>query len=102
MSNIQAARVALTTRILDGDGEASPALRRAAFDNAALTEPLGTLVRKVAEYAHGVTDADVAQVRASGLSEDQIFELVVCAAVGQATRQYEAALAALDAAEAEE
>jgi AhpD family alkylhydroperoxidase len=33
---------------------------------------------------------------ASGLSEDQIFEIVVCAAVGQATRQYDAALAALE------
>ena len=30
--------------------------------------------------------------------EDQIFELVVCAAIGQATRQYDSALAALDAA----
>jgi alkylhydroperoxidase/carboxymuconolactone decarboxylase family protein YurZ len=39
-------------------------------------------------------------VRASGLTEDEVFELVVCAAVGQATRQYEAALAALqDASE---
>jgi hypothetical protein len=102
MSNIQTARAALIERILAGAGEASSAQRRAAFDNAGLAEPLGTLVRKVAEYAHGVTDADVAQARASGLSEDQIFELVVCAAVGQATRQYEAALAALDAAEAEE
>ena len=30
------------------------------------------------------------------LDEDQIFELIVCAAIGQATRQYEAALVALD------
>jgi hypothetical protein len=35
---------------------------------------------------------------ASGLSEDQIFEIVVCAAVGQATRQYDTAFAALEAA----
>ena len=31
-----------------------------------------------------MTDEDVAAVRAAGLSEDQIFEIVVCAAVGQA------------------
>jgi len=37
-------------------------------------------------------------VRESGLTEDQIFEVVVCAAVGLATHQYEAAIAALDAA----
>jgi alkylhydroperoxidase/carboxymuconolactone decarboxylase family protein YurZ len=34
-------------------------------------------------------------VKESGLSEDEVFELVVCAAVGQAARQYESALAAL-------
>jgi alkylhydroperoxidase family enzyme len=44
-----------------------------------------------------VTDEDIAAARASGLSEDEIFEFVVCAAIGQATRQYNAALAALDA-----
>ena len=37
-------------------------------------------------------------MKESGLTEDQIFELVVCAAVGQATRQYESALEALAAA----
>ena len=35
---------------------------------------------------------------AAGVSEDEIFELTVCAALGQATRQLDAALAALDAA----
>ncbi len=34
-------------------------------------------------------------MKASGESEDQIFELVMCAAIGQATRQYETALEAL-------
>lgn len=29
--------------------------------------------------------------------EDQIFEIVVCAAIGEATRQYDTVLAALDA-----
>ena len=98
MSSIGAARAALTERILEGKGAASPAQRRAAFANAEFAEPLSTLVRKVVQHAHRVTDADVALARSSGLTEDQIFELVVCAAVGQATRQYESALAALDAA----
>jgi hypothetical protein len=44
------------------------------------------------------TEEDIAAVKASGLSEDQIFELVVCAAIGQATRQYDTAFAALDTA----
>src|SRR5262249_27630488 len=98
MSDITQARKALVARILEGDGRASHAQRRAAFDNAGLDGPLTVLIDKVAKHAHQVTDEDVAAARASGLSEDQIFELVVCAAIGQATRQYDTALAALGAA----
>ena len=43
-----------------------------------------------------VDDEDVARARASGMSEDAIFEVVVCAAVGRATRRHEAALARLE------
>jgi hypothetical protein len=98
MSDITLARRAVVTRILEGEGEASHTQRRAAFDNAGLAEPLRTLIDKIAKHAHKVTDDDIAPVRASGLSEDQIFELAVCAAIGEATRQYDTALAALDAA----
>src|SRR5262245_36295813 len=98
MPDITHARRAVVGRILKGDGKASHDQRRAAFDNAALAEPLRTLIGKVAKYAATVTDDDIAAARASGFSEDQIFEFVVCAAIGQATRQYEAGLAALDAA----
>jgi len=45
-----------------------------------------------------MTDEDIAAVRAAGLSEDQIFEIVICAAIGQASRQYTSALAALASA----
>ncbi len=102
MSNIRRAHKAVVARILDGDGRASRAQRRAAFDNTGLAKPLSTLIDKVARHAYTVTDEDIAAVRATGLSEDQIFEIVVCAAVGQATRQYDAALAALEAANGKE
>ncbi|MDA4109671.1 hypothetical protein [Mycolicibacterium holsaticum] len=95
MSDVTELHRALTARILGGNGHAPAALRRAAFDNAELAEPVRTLIDKVAHHAHQVTDEDVAAVRAAGLSEDQVFEIVVCAAVGQASRQYESALAAL-------
>jgi alkylhydroperoxidase/carboxymuconolactone decarboxylase family protein YurZ len=91
----RAAHRALVTRVLEGDGRASRAQRRAAFENAGLAEPLRTLIDKVARQPTRVTDGDIAAVLASGESEDQIFELVVCAAIGQATRQYETALEAL-------
>ena len=98
MSSIGHARKALVERILEADGTASRAQRRAAFDNAGLAEPLSSLIGKVATRAYTVTDDDIAGAMASGLSEDQIFEVVVCAAIGQATRQLDTALAALDSA----
>src|SRR5262249_2814719 len=98
MSDITNERRALLARILEGDGRAPLAQRRAAFDNAGLSEPLSTLIDKVAKHAYKVTDEDIAAASKSGLTEDQIFEIVVCAAVGQATRQYETAVAALEAA----
>ena len=101
MSDIRQARKALIERILEGDGRASQDDRRAAFDNAGLALPLSSLIDKVARQAHKITDADVSAARASGLSEDQVFEIVVCAAIGQAARQYDGALATLEAATAE-
>lgn len=102
MSDIEAFRRALVARILEGAGEAAPAQRRAAFDNQGLPGVLQSLAAKVADGTSAIVDADVAAVRASGLSEDQIFELVVCVAVGRATRQQDAALAALEHAAAAE
>jgi lipase chaperone LimK len=98
MGNITEARKAVVARILEGEGQASREQRKAAFDNAGLPEPLRTLIERVATHANQVTDQDVAAVRAAGLSEDQIFEIVVCGAVGQAVRQHERALEALEAA----
>jgi hypothetical protein len=102
MSDIRRARRALERRVLEGDGKASPSERKAAFNNSGLAEPLRTLVDKVARHAYSVTDEDIAAVRVLGLSEDQVFEIVVSAAIGQATRQYDTALAALEAATGKE
>ncbi len=98
MWDIKQARKGVVTRVLQGNGMASLEQRRAAFDNAGFTEPLGTLIKKVALQAYAVTDGDISAVQASGLSQDQVFELVVCAAIGQASRQLDSALAALEAA----
>lgn len=95
MSDITELHKALIGRILGTQARAPLYLRRAAFDNAGLDEPVSVLVDKVALRSSRVTDEDVADARAAGLSEDQIFEVVVCAAVGQATRQYTRALEAL-------
>ena len=93
-----AAHRALVDRVLTGDGRASPELRAHAFSNDGLAPPLDALIAKVAARPAQVTAADFAAAKASGFSEDQLFELVICAAVGQSARLYEAGLAALAAA----
>jgi alkylhydroperoxidase family enzyme len=97
MTDIEASRRALVDRILEGPASADARVRRAAFDGSTVGEPLRAVLDKVRERAREVGDEDVAQVRASGMSEDEIFEVVVCAAVGRATRRHEAALSALRA-----
>jgi alkylhydroperoxidase family enzyme len=95
MPGQEAAFRALVDRVQHGDGTASPELRAQAFGNQGLTPPLDALIGKVATAPASVTEADFAAAEAAGFSQDQLFELVVCAAVGQSSRQYEAGLAAL-------
>jgi len=91
----RAAHRALVDRVVNGEGRASARQRAHAFDNDGLSAPLDTLIDKVATRPTQITDADFAAAKASGITADQLFELVICAAVGQSTRLYEAGLAAL-------
>jgi alkylhydroperoxidase family enzyme len=91
----RAAHQALVDRVLNGEGRASAEQRARAFGNDGLPPPLNALIGKVATRPAQVTDADFAAAKASGCSEDQLFELVICAAVGQSARMYEAGLSAL-------
>lgn len=95
MTDISRFHRELVARVLDSEAQAPREQRKAAFGNVGLDDPVRTLIEKVADRSYAVTDADVAAVRAAGLSEDQIFELIVCAAIGAADRQYTAAAAAL-------
>ena len=98
----RAAYRALQDRILNGEGRASPQHRARAFSNAGLSPPLDGLLGKVATRPTLVTDADFAAARAAGFSEDELLELVICAAVGQAARLYDTGLAALAEAAGQE
>lgn len=91
----RAAFRALEDRVVNGEGRASPDQRARAFGNAGLARPLDALLGKVATRPTQVTDADFAAARAAGFTEDELFELVICAAVGQSARLYDAGLAAL-------
>lgn len=85
----------LVDRILRGPGHAPPEQRARAFENAGLPDAVRPLLDKVATRSAEVTDADFAAATQAGLTDDQLFELVVCAAVGASTRQYEVGLTAL-------
>jgi alkylhydroperoxidase family enzyme len=52
---------------------------------------MATYLAKVTERAYTVTDADVEALTAAGLSEDEIFEQTVAAAISQGLRRLDAA-----------
>ena len=72
---------------VDGPGVSDAALRRAAFHGEPLPAGLQTWAEKVRSRAAAIEDADVAALKAAGLSEDAIFELTVCTAAGEAARR---------------
>ncbi len=91
-------RAAAIERSVRGSGSSTAAQREAAFTATGVDPRAQPLIDKVTQHAYKTTREDVAAAKAAGLTEDQIFELVVSAALGQATRQLDAATAALDAA----
>jgi alkylhydroperoxidase family enzyme len=97
MANMTQHRKALILRVVDGTATTSTQDRRSAFEGQGPAAARG-LIEKVTRHAYKVIDEDIAAAKAAGLSEDAIFELVVSAAIGEADRQIESALAALDEA----
>jgi alkylhydroperoxidase family enzyme len=91
---------ALVATVLEGPGQLDADLRRAAFTRGELPEPLASLVTKIHRNAWKVTDEDVAGARAAGWTQDQLFELIVCAAVGAARERLTAGMRALEQARA--
>ena len=57
----------------------------------AAPEAMDTYLEKVRRHAYRVTDADVEALKAAGLSEDEIFEQTVAAAIGEGLRRLDAA-----------
>ena len=90
------ARKTVVERVLHGPAATSGDLRRAAFDNLGVPGRTQLFIDKVARHAYRVTDEDVTAAQAAGASDDELFELAICAALGQSTRQLEAALAVIE------
>ncbi len=89
-------RRALVVGALESSGELNPVLRDTLFWRAQLPpatetsanerdgvpELLGKFVDKVARTAYKVTDADINALIEAGYSEEQVFEAIICTAVG--------------------
>ncbi|MER7281111.1 hypothetical protein ABT369_42420 [Dactylosporangium sp. NPDC000244] len=86
---------ALVERVRDGAGRSSAEQRAQAFAGEGLAGPLDALIGGVVTRPVRVSDAAFAAAKAAGVTDDELFELVVCAAVGHSSRLYAAGLAAL-------
>lgn len=82
---------------LDGPGKLSPGVRKAIAEERYEEAPpaLRPYLEKVAHHAYRVTDEDVEALRQAGVTEDQIFEATVAAAVGAGMKRLRIGLAAL-------
>ena len=68
----------------------------AAYEGTHLEEPLASFVAKVRRDSTRMTDADLALLRAAGLTEDEILELTLAAALGAATTTLRSGLELLE------
>jgi alkylhydroperoxidase family enzyme len=66
-------------------------LRRLAAAAPSAPRTMDAYLAKVRERAYTVTDADVESLKAAGLSEDEIFEDTVAAAIGEGLRRLDRA-----------
>jgi hypothetical protein len=81
--------------VFDGPGQSDPTVRNAAAEGAGVPADLQALVDKIHRHAYKVTDEDVARLRTT-YNDDQLFEIVVSAALGASRKRLFAGLAALE------
>ena len=88
---------ALLSRVLDGPAATTPALRQAAAGGADVPADLEALVRKIHRHAYKVTDDDIRALQPTH-SDDELFEVIVSAAVGAARERLRIGLGAIEEA----
>jgi hypothetical protein len=92
-----AARRALEDSVFRGAGEAPSSLREALASQKDVPPELRLLVEKIEKHAYKVTDEDVASLKAK-YTDDQLFEIVVAAALAASKRRLEVGMRALEEA----
>ena len=83
--------------VLTGPGVSDAALRRTAAEGTGVPADLEPLIDKIHRHAYKVTDEDVARLQAK-YGDDQMFEIVVSAALGASRKRLLAGLKALEEA----
>lgn len=96
--------------VLGAAGRSDERLRRAVLERAAwlasrdvpeppgeVPETLAPLVEKIVRHAYRVTDEDIASARDAGHGEDELFDVIVAAALGAGLARRERGLAAIAA-----
>ena len=87
-------------------GDTSPELRRtierytynlrgSRQERVAIPPELEAYIDKVTLYAYKVTDEDIAELKALGYTEDELFEITISAALGAGQTRLECGLTAL-------
>jgi hypothetical protein len=100
----------LAAAVLGPAGRSDARLRHAVLERAAwlagrhapppsgeVPETLSALVEKIVRHAYRVTDEDIAAARAAGHGEDELFDVIVAAALGAGLVRRERGLAAIAA-----
>jgi alkylhydroperoxidase family enzyme len=85
----------MTTSVLGENGRAPLALRVAALRGESVPAEIEPYVAKIRDASYRITDDDFAALTRAGLSEDEIFDITVAAAIGSAADSVEPALAIL-------
>ena len=76
-------------------GDPIEELRRLAAATPEAPAAMASYLDKVRSRAYTVTDGDVQELKDAGVSEDEIFEQTVAAAIGEGLRRFDAAEAVL-------
>ena len=81
--------------VLQGPGETDPSIRHAAAAGSGVPIELQALVEKIRYHAYKVTDEDIARLQTK-YSDDELFEIIVSAALGASRKRLLAGLEALN------
>ena len=86
---------ALRRAVFESPGSTELAVRVAAGSGGQLPDPIGSYAAIVRDRSYRITDSDLEELANAGLSDDDIFEVTVAAAVGAALQRLSAGMRAI-------